>query len=924
MKTNIKCIRIAVLCITLLLAFTKDAFAQPANDNCTGSILLTPGSSCTNTTGTLNNATISTGPAATCVSGNLYDVWYRFTATSSSHTITISGYGSSYTRRQLVIYQGTCTGLSFVGCSAVQTSGSSLALSNTDLSPGTTYYVRALFPNTSATPITSNGAFNICVTGSAVANSPNVQVGKSYTNISKPSGGVIQNNDILEFRSVIAVTGGTIYNNVYSDTIPAGLQYIANSIKFSTNEGVKYQSGITGLINLTDASGDDEAVVSASSNIIRVNVASLNRSGGQTVFQAGAATAPITTSSAGGGKIRSTGRPSFYSGTAIVMITYQVRVTETTGNIFTTAYGAFRYKTATSNTDDVANPQIVRALPRFSVYVSETTNLCSSQVGLNNYTGGDFGSGATRHDSTQLTIAPGYTWGPFSGSTPNDGLFNVANNSSVNLSTNKYQPYNNSTIRVFGWWDIIGDHTNAVNQDSGNFATPYGTNGGYMAVVNAAYGINTAVQKTINGLCSDTYYEFTAWFKNICPGCSCDTVGRGATSTQFKNYLAGPKNRDDSAGVAPDLTFQIDGVDYYTTGSVPYNKRWMKKGFLFRTGDSQTSATLTIRNNAPGGGGNDWVMDDIVLGTCLPTLELRPGNNPTYCMNDQVDLSVIVTSYYNNYVDYEWERSTNGGASWNPAPEMPGKRKYNFKYNGSVYKDTVYVPSFLSNSIASGYKYRVKTATKPGNLDNNQCAVYNAQQVFTINVNSNCDVLPVQLLQFTGFVQQGNGILNWSSSTEENLLHYEIEKSLDGVHYKNIGVEKAKKSSIKNQYTFTDLEGLAGKAYYRLKMVSFVKNTYKYSSVLQLASYSLNRFELKNVINPFNTTVSFQLVAPGSETVEIQMLDVTGRIIKQIKTEIRRGINAITIETPAFLKKGTYFIQIQTSCGMISQMMQSQ
>lgn len=923
MKTQRKSFHRAALGVVVFFFFLNTTLAQPANDNCTGAVSLTPGATCTNIAGTLNNATVSIGPAATCVSGNLYDVWYSFTATSSSHTITISGYGSAYTRRQLVLYQGTCTGLQFVACTAVQTTGTSLALSNTDLSPGTTYYVRVIFPNTVATPLTVNGTFSICVTGTAVANTPTVQVGKSYTNLSKPTGGVIQNNDILEFRSVISVTSGVIYNNVFSDTIQAGLQYIANSLTFSTNEGVKYQSGITGLIALTDASGDDEAVVSG--NVIRVNVASLTRSGGQTVFQASPAVTPITTASAGGGKVRSSGRPSFYTGTAIVMITYQVRVTAATGTIFTTAYGAFRYKTATSSTNDIASPQIVNQLPRFSVYVSASNNLCASEVGLNNYTGGDFGSGTTRHDSSQLTIAPGYTWVPFSSGTPNDGGFNVANNTSVNLSTNKYQAYNSSTTRVFGWWDIIGDHTNAANQDSGNFATPYGTNGGYMAVVNAAYGINNAVQKNITGLCTDTYYEFTAWFKNICPGCSCDTVGRGATSTQFKNYLVGPKTRDDSAGVAPDLTFQVDGVDYYTTGSIPYNKRWMKKGFLFRTGSSQTSATLTIRNNAPGGGGNDWVMDDIILGTCLPTLELRPGNNPTYCLNDQIDISVIVTSFYNNYVNYTWERSTNGGATWGPAPEMPGIRNYSYTYNGSTYKDTVAIPSFLSSSIANGYMYRVKTATNPTNISNNNCSVYNAEDVFTITINTGCDVLPVQLVQFTASAEQERSVLRWVASSEENLFQYEIEKSTDGISYETIGTIKARSSggTIQESYAYTDPELLTGKAFYRLKMTAINNTTYKHSNVVTLTATRTNIFKLQQVVNPFGKQIKYVIEAPYKEQLDVVLLDASGRSIHQAKIITGQGINSLSMELTGPLQKGVYILNISTSTGTLSQRIQN-
>lgn len=920
MKTNFTlkyfCICVGVMWVWLIPLVS--AAQAPANDNCSGAITLTPGASCTNTAGTLNNASISAVSPTTCVSGNPYDVWYSFTATSSSQTITLSGYGTNFTRRQMIVYRGTCTGFSFVACTGVQTTGTSLALAFTDYSPGTLYYIRVIQASTGL-GITTNGQFQICVTSTAVANSPSLQFGKSYTNISKPNGGVIQTGDILEFRYAISVNNGTIYNTTFHDTIQPGLSYVANSIKFSTNEGMKYQSGITGLVNLTDASGNDEAVFSG--NVIRVNVASLTRTGGQQAFQASPALIPITTASAGGGKIRSSGRPSFYTSTCILMITYQVQVTAATGTIFSTAHGAFRYKIATSSTDDVTYPQTVRHLNKFFIAVSQTNTLCQNSVGLNNYTGGDFGSGNRRHDSTQLTTAPGYLWTPFSSGTPNDGSFAVVNNSSVNLSTNKYQVYQNNAIRVFGWWDVIGDHTNAANVDSGNFAVPYGTNGGYMAVVNAAYGINNAVQRTINGLCTDTYYEFSSWFKNICKGCSSDTSGQGAASGSFKPYLP-LKTLNDSAGVSPDLTFQVDGVDYYTTGSIPYNKMWMKKGFLFKTGASQSTVSLTIRNNAPGGGGNDWAMDDISLATCLPTLQLRPGYNPTYCLNSQVDLSVIVTSFYGNYLFYEWERSTDGGFTWHSAPEMPGVRTYTYDYDGSNYKDTVSVPSFLAAAVQDGYKYRVKTATSAANLSGNSCSLYNLTEIFTMKVFNTCDVLPAELLQFKAQVKNEYSLLQWKVNDENNLHHYVIESSPDGKRFNEIGTVNAKGGSFENEYAFTDPTPLTGKMFYRIKMVANANATHKYSSVLNLSLSQSGLFEITSVVNPFQSKVIFQLAAPRTEDVEIQLLDVAGGVIKQIKLNVQKGTNAVLFETPPTLKRGTYLIRIQTSTGFLYKMIQ--
>ncbi|HLO38906.1 MAG TPA: hypothetical protein VK173_10455, partial [Lacibacter sp.] len=107
-----------------------------------------------------------------------------------------------------------------------------------------------------------------------------VQTGKSYINLSKPTGGTIQNGDQLEIRAVIAVSSSSVYFARYNDTIPAGTTYIANSIRFTTNEGMNYGTPLqpTGL--LTDAGGDDEARYNA--GVIRVNVGSLTRGGGQT------------------------------------------------------------------------------------------------------------------------------------------------------------------------------------------------------------------------------------------------------------------------------------------------------------------------------------------------------------------------------------------------------------------------------------------------------------------------------------------------------------------------------------------------------------------------------------------------------------------------------------------------------------------
>ncbi|MGZ4850311.1 MAG: hypothetical protein ACXV2C_02895, partial [Candidatus Bathyarchaeia archaeon] len=61
----------------------------PSNDDCSGAISLTPNTSCSGTTGTVDIATATTGLPAGCESvGTHYDVWYSFVAANSTNTIS--------------------------------------------------------------------------------------------------------------------------------------------------------------------------------------------------------------------------------------------------------------------------------------------------------------------------------------------------------------------------------------------------------------------------------------------------------------------------------------------------------------------------------------------------------------------------------------------------------------------------------------------------------------------------------------------------------------------------------------------------------------------------------------------------------------------------------------------------------------------
>lgn len=738
-----------------------------------------------------------------------------------------------------------------------------------------------------------------------------LQAGKSYVNLSKPTGGTIQNGDELQIRAVIAVSGNSVYYARYNDTIPAGVTYVPNSIRFTTNEGMNYGTPLrtTGL--LTDAGGDDEARYNA--GVLRVNLGSLTRSGGQTAAY-NAVAAPNTIDvlpAASGCRIYNTGRPSFYGGTCIIMVTYRVLVNTTPGNTFTIPAGAFRYKTA-NTLSETTLPSIVRRLNTMTVMVSELLPVCNA-VGNNSITGngGNFGSGSTQNLNPAPapgTVVPGYQWRAFASPTtgPNDSMFTVANNTSPTGSTNSSLAYPNSN-RLFNLWDIIGDHTNASNPLLGNPPTTPGQTGGYMAVVNAAYGINNAVQQNVGGLCGDTYYEFSAWFRNICRRCSCDTSGKGSGTTGFKNYMAPAiPNTNDSAGVLPNLTFQVDGVDYYTTGNLDYNGQWVKKGFLFKTAPGQTSVNIVIRNNAPGGGGNDWVMDDVAFATCLPGLGMRPSNNPMYCNNGQVDMSVIVQSFYSNYQYYRWERSVDNGASWNNAPLSPSAQTFSYTYNAPYYVDTVEYPSFIANPANSGHRFRIRVGTSLSNLGNNSCASYNTTDVITVGLNSSCDVLQAGFLKLYHKLINSNAQLFWEVPDELPNTGYVIERSVDGWVFKDAATITGEK---KQQYNWLDAMPVQGRVYYRIKMQT--PTAVKYSKVLLVAAHSNNELQMQVLSNPFQHLIVAELISNKQRQVQIQLVDITGRIKKQTSQFLFAGVNQVQLNATEIASAGVYILQVQ-------------
>jgi hypothetical protein len=707
--------------------------------------------------------------------------------------------------------------------------------------------------------------------------------GKTYVNKTKgSSGGTIEPGDTLQIRTTIVVnsTLATIDSCAFYDTIPVGSTYVPGTLRILTNEGKIWKS-------FTDALTDDPGKI---------------QSGLYVTINMGYTSTLKTATATRRGQMKNTDKPTLWGSTCVMVASYEIVVTAGYGATVDVGGGKFTYKynNALNNIQFAPN----------SVAVFKNTGICENTVGSNalgmEY-GGTFGIGRPRNRWASSAISGTYQYKTFTTGTPNDYYYGVANNTSTEAYTtsNAWAIPDNSTPtthRVFGVWDIIGDHTAAADPYAGNPPADTVANAfsGYMLVVNASYKTDYAFQYTVTNLCPNTYYEISSWLYNICSKCGADSLGRGPSSA---GYI--PTGPNDSSGVHPNLTYQLDGIDYYSTGDIAHTGKWVKKAFTYLTGPNQTSFTLTIRNNAPGGGGNDWAIDDITVATCTPNLDMQPTGNAKVCYGNQVDLSCVVSGYFPNYTYWQWEKSVDKGNTWKVDTSGVGTVQL---VNGKYEYRIGHTP-FLGDSTTTGNMFRLRIATSAANLSNPSCS-FVASTTIMVYVNNCMDVLQTSLLRFNGTLDSKNvGGISWTTGTESERTKFTLEKSFDNIHFAPVTQMNGKGvNGVGASYSYADPNVLDQPAYYRLKVQDDAQ--FNYSKTIILSPSGL-RFDVQSVLNPFNSAISFNTISPLDGSIKVSLFDYNGRLLKTEDVRVIKGLTNVTISDLNNLPNGVYALKVE-------------
>jgi hypothetical protein len=173
-------------------------------------------------------------------------------------------------------------------------------------------------------------------------------------------------------------------------------------------------------------------------------------------------------------------------------------------------------------------------------------------------------------------------------------------------------------------------------------------------------------------------------------------------------------------------------------------------------------------------------------------------------------------------------------------------------------------------------------------------------------------VLPVELVSFSAKKLGTSNVLNWQTASEKNNSHFDIERSANGQNeWVKIGTVKGSGNSVITQnYNFTDHTPLSI-SYYRLKQ-NDLDGTFEYSNVVSVVDRK-SKFNIASIApNPTKETSTIVYNSDKNESINITLVDISGRIVLTQNVSITEGPNNLSLNL-SNLTNGTYILNLKNS-----------
>ncbi|MBS1602551.1 MAG: T9SS type A sorting domain-containing protein [Bacteroidetes bacterium] len=226
-------------------------------------------------------------------------------------------------------------------------------------------------------------------------------------------------------------------------------------------------------------------------------------------------------------------------------------------------------------------------------------------------------------------------------------------------------------------------------------------------------------------------------------------------------------------------------------------------------------------------------------------------------------------------------------------------------YVTSVYKTTTTSFNLTTNTFNTAGTYNLKLTAN--NLSGCPLSFQSASIVVAA-------VLPLSLTSFEATAKGTITHLQWTTATEQNVSHFEIQRGIDGTVFTPIGnVTATGNSRLAENYQFTDPSPQTGKVYYRLRMID-LDGSATYSKV---ASVYITPAPMVAVVspNPFTDVININLHLEQPRQIYIRLSDFTGKEMLAVIFNGQKGKNLVQIPQLGRLAGGLYVLNLRTIDG---------
>ncbi|SNR42498.1 hypothetical protein SAMN04487979_105202 [Flavobacterium sp. ov086] len=226
---------------------------------------------------------------------------------------------------------------------------------------------------------------------------------------------------------------------------------------------------------------------------------------------------------------------------------------------------------------------------------------------------------------------------------------------------------------------------------SGEDHTPGDING-YMMILDVHSKGLLIYKKNVEGLCTNTKYEFSVWIANLA------NAGSFASRATFNI-----RNSQNNALIASE-----------TSNLIPVSRvlTWDKVSIIFTIPDSSVnSLTFEIVS------GMDYVnhnaYDDILFEALKPNIKIS-NLDPVVCAGENVSMECLVeANFYSNAAVYQWQKKNTVTSVWENIIGATNK-------------------NYIANNVTETTQYRM-LVSEIGNIENIKCR--SASGVNTVTVN---------------------------------------------------------------------------------------------------------------------------------------------------------------------------------------------